>query len=586
MVLAGVCSRPGCRSRRVLGLDTCVVHRVMSSDLTVDIPVRQPSLPATEILSPSTTPPASLHEAEKFGDLRCVRDAGDSTQSCGDLTPPVSKRRRLDYDNHHPFAAGDPSDIDGDDEGPPPLIDIADLARDIVDDEGEFKEENPQVAAFRSFVQQASSSPQSFAQLLNTLSPAARAGVSQGPPCLPKRKRSSKAKSTSASSSAPASRQYRHWSVTIQGVEDSTLAKLQDPEWLQHHGIDIVSGQPELAPTTGKPHLQLYIQTTKPARFEQFTDLAVFADSHWEPREKPHDFLYKYVHKLETRMPGHVDFECRAPGASWDIYVPAARHGVGQGARSDLVTAAEFAARNEPLSALADAGLPHVAIRNHSGYNALRRAYLHTRTRALPEDGGVPTRTVVYVGSPGAGKTRAIRQLYKDVNKSQVWCPAIGHDQIDLRGYEGHLVMHFDEHVPTIDNLKVISDDGPGIARVLYGDVPILATSVYITMNRHVTDWWHLCEDIDLLAILRRIDEYVVWTGTWPNAVRFTFRPREMYMSGVHILHYLNAVRHNAFMLSAPNTPDMSFYTGKNALCTAIAWHYVPIGSQPIDLLM
>lgn len=570
------CVRFGCRGRRLAGFTTCHLHRMLDGVSPVTIPERVDSVASTEIITPVTA--AVTQENEVSSSLHVHDDELlDDFYDCQSPSP-IAKRRKLDIIVPSPAKELAPL-------GPAPVQQVEQAV------ERKYSEEDL-AQSFRWYLDQLDNPAAGIAsikRLTNQLEQAHHIPIQRTPPrwsSEPKPKRS-RAASSSSDPAPPArdpSAKFRHWAVTIQNPSSDTVDNLQDPAYLSDLGIDVCAGQVEVAPTTGTPHLQLYIQTKVATRFDAMKKYAVFNKTHWEPRKGTHEQMLAYVCKDDSRHPDFAPFVCFAPNRGWEQIHR--RDGCGQGQRSDLAAAALLAQSGATLKDLHEAGLSHVAIRYHAGYNALRRSHLSSGIRRLPEHGGVPTTTVVYIGSPGAGKTRALRQLYDDIAQAKVWSPAIGHDVIDLRGYEAQTVMHFDEHLPSIDNLKVICDDGPATARVLYGEVPIIAERIYISINRGLLSWFKNAQSVDLEAVARRIDLMQVWTGRWPNAKKFSLRLRELYMNGVHVLHLLYAVSKNRFVLhSQTQNIDMSYYTGSTAPCLSHAFYYVPANSSSIDVL-
>ncbi len=266
-----------------------------------------------------------------------------------------------------------------------------------------------------------------------------------------------------------------------------TLYTLQTPKeiintWRLIKQIGYCIVQQERCPTTGKLHLQGYMELTRSYDNRTlFKKLGV--KMHIETRKGTQKDAIEYCSKNETRT---ISPE--------SIGIPKESK---QGQRFNPII--DQIRKNDTLFNIADTN-PEQYIRYHRGIKELRSIYLNRIERKEP-----PIVTVL-IGKPGIGKTRHIYQVhpYNDIyrlstsNSSNLWFD--GYDPIQ------HKVLLIDDFKGWISYQKMLQLIDRYTLQVEYkgGMIPLLVSHIYITTNFEIEDWYPSKNDIT--ALTRRIN--------------------------------------------------------------------------------
>lgn len=240
----------------------------------------------------------------------------------------------------------------------------------------------------------------------------------------------------------------------------------------------------ETCPTTGRPHLQGWLQWSSPRQVADF----------WSAFGHPH---------VERRRGKVVDNQrYTAKEGDWEEYGEPPK----QGNRTDWRQAVDQVRARLPLVDVIDAQ-PHLL----PTIRALER--LATLTRQPPKDRDV---RVLYIQGPaGCGKTRAIHQAYPEA----YWKP----EGEWWDGYEGQSVVVLDDYYSDIryQQLLRVLDRYPLRLPVKGGFVPAEYTTVLITSNANLDEQYPNTLGARREALYRRI-HCVITATTGINAEHIT----------------------------------------------------------------
>lgn len=266
----------------------------------------------------------------------------------------------------------------------------------------------------------------------------------------------------------------RNWCFTLYPQHSNIDSICEpDPEIVQY-----IVWQNEVAPSTGKVHIQGYVCFVNPKTMsaaKKYLGHSV----HLEPRAGTHAQARDYCTKEDTRVPDTEPF-------IWGVEPK-------QGSRSDLSEVAAFAMSGVSIIQLAEEYPSHY-IKYNKGLSALIN--LKPPQRAEP-----PTVTVL-IGPPGSGKTR-----YAFDNEPDLWCSPIGNSKW-YDGYDRQEAVLFDDFyggIPYADMLR-ICDRYPYRVEIKGGFVWWCPKRIYITSNDPIPSWWPFK---DTKAFTRRVTQVI-----------------------------------------------------------------------------
>lgn len=185
--------------------------------------------------------------------------------------------------------------------------------------------------------------------------------------------------------------------------------------------IKYAKWQLELAPTTGTPHMQMWVIVPKPIRHTGIRSL--FPGCHVERQLGSDAEAEEYVQDPAKRAPG-------PDSGPWEV---GDRKSVGQGARTDVNAVSAAVQRGESLEDIA-AAYPSTYIRMYRGIEALKNIGVKDRTE--------PPKVFGFIGGAGIGKTKAAVD-YAEARDLTYWIHPGGGKWFD--GYQQQKVVILDE---------------------------------------------------------------------------------------------------------------------------------------------
>jgi len=317
---------------------------------------------------------------------------------------------------------------------------------------------------------------------------------------MPPKRQSLTASSEDAGAKRASAR--REWCVTVFSPE-LVAAPAALLATLAPH-VRYCAFQREVAPDTGRKHLQMYLAFPKQVTMAGAKKLLGDATAHFEPTRGSPTEAAAYCKKADTR-------DVAADSGPWETgSLPA-----GQGKRSDLAS----------VQAALDAGASDrdIADTHFAAFIRYHRGFALYRTLHVP-DRCDHTYAVVLWGPPGSGKTRAAASWYPS---STFWLPRpSGSGTAWWDGYSQQRVVVLDEFIGWLrrDLLCRLLDRTPLRVECKGGSLAFTSRYCIFTSNLPPEQWYR---NIGLGPLLRRITEplgAVVYVGNdaFPDAASYT----------------------------------------------------------------
>lgn len=263
--------------------------------------------------------------------------------------------------------------------------------------------------------------------------------------------------------------QSKDWILTIYDL------KFCDPkEWPEH---EYICYQLERCPTTGRPHVQAFIQYKRKTRGGKLK--STFGNScHLEARRGTVEEAIKYCSKEDTRIYG--PYISGTPNF--------------QGKRSDLESAITMLAAGSSMREVAQA-CGTTLVKYHTGL-------LKYQALVVPNDRTEMTWMYILWGPAGTGKTARVMFI---VGKTAYWKPMDKENWWDhYDGQEDVVLEDFDPENFPYGDLKRLCDRTPLWSKVKGAYVAMKAKRVWITSNRDPRTWY---PSDQLAPLWRRIAE-------------------------------------------------------------------------------
>lgn len=243
-----------------------------------------------------------------------------------------------------------------------------------------------------------------------------------------------------------------------------------------------ITGQLEIAPTTGQQHYQMFIQVKTPQRMPAIKRILDCNWAHLEAARGTAQQCIDYCTKEETRAPGAERFtrgECA----------------ISQGIRTDINAAVAAIKRGATEAELIDEHA-ETFVKYSRGLTTVMQTVSRARSMVIRADLSVH----VLWGAPGTGKTRAVYDQHGLENVFTLHqMPTLWFD-----GYTGQKILLLDDFYGWIQwgTLLKMLDIYPFQGPVKGGFTQAQWTHVYITSNR---PWYSWYKRADQGALQRRI---------------------------------------------------------------------------------
>nr|AOV86255.1 putative rep protein [uncultured virus] len=285
----------------------------------------------------------------------------------------------------------------------------------------------------------------------------------------------------------------RSWCFTINDAN-------WDPKSVGEELCRYLVCQLEAAPSTGKLHYQGYCEFKNAIRMAQCKRILGNDGAHLEPRLGTRDEARDYCMKPETRVAGPFEF------GNWV--------GGGQGKRSDLQMISKLITEGKSSKEIFEL-YPTAYLRNHSGIDKAV-----SMTRKAPEYRDVKVH--IYWGSPGSGKTHAIRTAALEASKRDgcdgyyKW-PANCEQPVGYNGQKHVVIEEFAGWIPA-SLFKDILDVYATAPKIPYCTVPWMAEEIWISSNYDPKTWYK--NPVEWNAIERRCASITEFKGMHPDALK------------------------------------------------------------------
>ncbi len=227
-------------------------------------------------------------------------------------------------------------------------------------------------------------------------------------------------------------------------------------------GLVYIAGQIEVCPTTGKLHVQMYMQFNAQVNTKLIQEL-INEKAHVGVREKSHEVALRYVNKEDTRAPWASPFQYGTPVLE------------GKGARNDIGAAVATLKETHSLYEVWNSH-PVEFLKYHRGFE---------KALALENPmADVQKLVKIYYGLPGTGKTHLAKMELREGGAKLY----MGDSEGWFDGWNGRDNLLIDDFEPgdlTSRQLKKLLGEDEAQVRVKGGFVSVLCHKVIITSNFH-----------------------------------------------------------------------------------------------------
>jgi len=276
------------------------------------------------------------------------------------------------------------------------------------------------------------------------------------------------------------------------------------PGTLERLGGVFSVAQLEIAPSTGTPHYQGYVEWATRKRLSEIKNLLPRA--HWEAARGSRADNIKYCSKADTRAEG-----------PWSVgEIPDGE----QGERTDLL---EVKSAIDGGASMLDIAETHFTafVKYHKGFTIYKR--LKADSRQWKTEG------IVLEGDTGLGKSHLARQLV-GVDKRNVfwltndawWCGYDGQPWIVVEEFTGNL---------NIRTMLMLLDEYPLSVNAKGDTINFLGKIVFITTNIAMEDWYPTASKTQTEAISRRVNVRLHFSSekdnSWATTMKDKHRERE-----------------------------------------------------------
>lgn len=265
------------------------------------------------------------------------------------------------------------------------------------------------------------------------------------------------------------SQRRRNWLFTYNYTDEEQNGNVNfEPETFvpEDSRVRYAIWQLEVAPTTGRHHLQGYVECNCSIRLGSLKTLLGAVSVHLEPRRGSREQAIEYCRKDESRLRG-----------PWERGDP----NINPGRRSDLDSVADMLKDGSSVSDVAET-YPSQYIRYRRGIESLHALFAE---RDTPKWRNVSVS--VYYGPPGSGKTRRALEEAKD----SVFILDQG-ERVWFDGYRGQSTLVIDDFYGWIKygQLLRVLDGHPYRCEIKGGFTIAQWVRVVITSNKHPREWY------------------------------------------------------------------------------------------------
>ncbi len=266
----------------------------------------------------------------------------------------------------------------------------------------------------------------------------------------------------------------RSWCGTSFAVQDFVL-----PQPTEENKVRYGVAQLEVAPDTGRQHVQFYLEFTTGVRMAHVKRIVDDHACHLEKRHGTRDQAREYCRKQDSRAPGAEPYEV----GDWEAG--------GAGTRNDLAAVQAALDAGTPMSQVAQEHFKEW-VRYHGAFD---RYCLITKPERSWE-----MEIHVFWGKSGSGKSKRAF----DENPGAYWMPP---NAQWFDGYVGQSTIVVDDFygwLPWSFLLRML-DRYPMPLPIKGGFVPMMAKRIVFTSNTHPTNWYQYDEKKHYAALERRI---------------------------------------------------------------------------------
>lgn len=263
----------------------------------------------------------------------------------------------------------------------------------------------------------------------------------------------------------------RNWCFTIHSKHDGNIDALachKDTRYLVY--------QEEVCPTSGREHIQGYIELVKAKRV---AGMLKICPAHYEPRRGTRQQARDYCMKEESRAAGKTSVEV----GEWTLT---------PGSRDDLTQVKDALDRGDTLTEVA-----------HSHFATCARfsKWFKEYAALIGERRSWKTKVIVYWGQAGTGKSRRAAAEYPDAyyqDGTKWWSNYQAEDAV--------IIDDFDGDMPLNAFLR-LTDRYPLQVETKGGYVNFVARTIVITSNLRPEEWYPDLTPERHAAVMRRLDE-------------------------------------------------------------------------------
>lgn len=256
-------------------------------------------------------------------------------------------------------------------------------------------------------------------------------------------------------------------------------------EWVLSKPIEVryLTWNVEIAPETGREHLQGYVEFFRPHRLNAIKQILGDDSMHIEPRRGTRDEARAYAQKEDTRHP------------DWETFYEIGEWIAGQGQRFDLEVVKKDLDSGKTDKEIAQDHFPTWVKFNRS-FDRYRQV------RVDPRDPNVTPDVSVFVGPPESGKSRAA--FNENPGAYYFMRPQRNGGSIWFDGYTGQSTIILEEFYGWLpfDFLLRLIDRYPMRVETKGGSVEMAATKFVFTTNTEPDQWYRVT---NLQALKRRI---------------------------------------------------------------------------------